>query len=174
MGDASARVGGGGVDTKKVVGRRSLRFADLDECLAEVARLREAERAGRLRGLGNWTLGQTLGHLAAWIEYAYVGYPMKKPAWVLRVLGPLMVGWLLKNPWPAGVRLPGAGAGTYGQEAMSTEAGEARLRGAFERLRRERATVPSPMFGLLPQEKLVLMHLRHAELHLGFWVPSAG
>lgn len=57
------------VDTKKVAGRRMLRFESLDQVIADVDRLVEAERAGRLTRLGNWTLGQTLGHLAAWAEY---------------------------------------------------------------------------------------------------------
>jgi hypothetical protein len=51
----------GPVDTAKVSGRRLLRFESIDEMMAEVDRLVEAERAGRLKRLGNWTLGQTLG-----------------------------------------------------------------------------------------------------------------
>jgi hypothetical protein len=41
------------VDTAKVAGRRILRFDSIDPVLAEVDRLVEAERAGRLKRLGN-------------------------------------------------------------------------------------------------------------------------
>ena len=58
------------VDTGKVPGRRPLRFESIDQVLAEVDRLVEAERAGQLKRLGNWTLGQVLGHLAVWAEYS--------------------------------------------------------------------------------------------------------
>lgn len=159
------------VDTKTVVGRRTLRFESVPECLEEIARLCEAERAGRLKQLGNWTLGQTLGHLASWIEYSYTAFPMKRPPWIVRAITKMMLGRFLNKAAPAGFRLPGAPAGTYGTEACGLDEGEARARAAYERLLRERATVPSPLFGLLPQEKLIKLHLRHAELHLSFFVP---
>lgn len=160
------------VDTKKVSGRRVLRFESIDECLAEVSRLCEAERAGRLKALGNWTLGQTLGHLAAWIEYWYTGFAMKRPPWAIRVISKLMLGMILKGPMKPGFRLPGAAAGTFGTEPCGVDEGETKVRAAFERLKRERATVPSPLFGMLPQEKIIELQLRHAELHLSFFVPS--
>ena len=37
------------VDTGKVAGRRMLRFESIDQAMAEVERLAETERAGRLR-----------------------------------------------------------------------------------------------------------------------------
>jgi hypothetical protein len=177
MSEAVAKGGGdttGAVDTRKVRGRRTLKFDSLDACLAEVARLREAEHAGKLKALGNWTLGQTLGHLAAWVEYWYVGFPMPKPPWAVRVVSKGMLWWFLNAPMEPGFRLPGAKQGTWGQEPCSVPDGEARLRGMFERLKREKASVPSPLFGMLPQEKLIKLHLRHAELHLGFFVPTEG
>src|SRR5207244_91073 len=61
------------VDTAKIADRRVLRFDSLDQMLAEVDRLVDAERIGRLKRLGNWTLGQTLGHLATWMEFGYTG-----------------------------------------------------------------------------------------------------
>ena len=57
------------VATRKVAGRRPLHFETIGEVLAEVNRLADAEREGRLKRLGHWTLGQTLGHLAGWAEY---------------------------------------------------------------------------------------------------------
>src|SRR6516165_10280039 len=70
------------VNTAKVGGRRILRFETIDQALAEADRLAEAERAGRLQRLGNWTLGQAFGHVAVWGEYAYTGAPLKVPFFI--------------------------------------------------------------------------------------------
>src|SRR6516165_12109003 len=94
------------VDTGNVTGRRVLRFESIDQMMAEVDRLAEAERAGRLRRLGNWTLGQTLAHLAAWAEYGYTGSRLKVPffiKWILR----LRKRRFLYGPMRAGVKIPG-------------------------------------------------------------------
>jgi EAL domain-containing protein (putative c-di-GMP-specific phosphodiesterase class I) len=64
------------VDTKSVPDRRTLRFETIDQALAEADRLADADRAGRLKPLGNWALGQTLGHLATWADYSYTGTPL--------------------------------------------------------------------------------------------------
>ena len=66
--------------------RRQLQFAMIDDLLAEIDRLVEADKAGRIQTLGTWTPGQILGHLAAWIEYGYAGYPMKPVPWLIRLL----------------------------------------------------------------------------------------
>jgi hypothetical protein len=42
--------------------RRKLRFASIDDALIEAERLVAAEREGRLDCVGNWKLGQALGH----------------------------------------------------------------------------------------------------------------
>ncbi len=54
---------------------RRLRFDTYDQVWAEAQRIAGAERGGRLRCAGNWTAGQTFGHLATWIEYALDGFP---------------------------------------------------------------------------------------------------
>src|SRR5688500_12779807 len=46
--------------------RRSPRFDSIDQAVAEMERLAEAERGGKLRRVGDWTLGQALGALATW------------------------------------------------------------------------------------------------------------
>jgi hypothetical protein len=50
-----AHAPGAPVNTAKVAGPRLLRFESIDQALAEVERIVEAERAGRLKRLGNWT-----------------------------------------------------------------------------------------------------------------------
>jgi hypothetical protein len=148
-----------------------LRFESIDQAMAEVERLAEAERAGRLRRLGNWTLGQTLGHLAAWAEYAYTGAPLKVPffvRWVLR----LRKRKFLYGPMGSGVRIPGVEGGTLATDPVPLEEGRGRFRRAMERLKAEAPTAPSPVFGRLTHAESIALNLRHAELHLGFLIPE--
>jgi hypothetical protein len=159
------------VDTGKVAGRRELRFESLDEVLAEVERLAAAERAGRLRRLGNWTLGQTLGHLASWAEYSYTGAPLKAPffvKWFLR----LRKRKFLYGPMRAGVKLPRVEEGTLATEPVPLDEGLERLRRVLGRLKSEAPTAPNVIFGPLSHDEWVALHCRHAELHLGFLVPE--
>jgi hypothetical protein len=159
------------VDTGKVAGRRTLRFESIDQVMADVDRLAEAERAGRLRWLGNWTLGQTLAHLAAWAEYGYTGSPLKVPffiKWILR----LRKRTFLYRPMRAGVKIPGVEGGTLATDAVPLDEGLGRFRRVMERLKAEAPTAPSPVFGSLTHEESIAMNLRHAELHLGFLIPE--
>lgn len=158
----------GAVDTKTVAGRRTLRFNTLDDALADLERIAAADRAGTLRHIGNWTPGQILGHVSAWIEYGYDGYPMKPPPWFVRFILRMMVKKYLKRGMPSGVRIPNAAAGTYGTAALSTSDGMRRLKAAFERLRTEPARFDSPAFGRMSHADRIALNLRHAELHLSF------
>jgi hypothetical protein len=148
-----------------------LRFESIDQVMAEVDRLVEAERAGRLRRLGNWTLGQTLGHLGIWTEYCFTGTPLKVPffiKWILR----LRKRHFFYEPMRAGLRFPGVSGGTLATEPMPLEEGLARLRRAMERLESEAPTSPDPIFGPLRHDERIAITLRHAELHLGFLIPE--
>jgi hypothetical protein len=159
------------VDTRKVAARRILRFESIDQVVAELDRLAEAERAGRLNRLGNWTLGQTLGHLAAWIEYGYTGAPLKVPFFI-RWIARLLKRRFLYGPMRAGARIPRVEGGTLATDPMPLEEGLGRYRRALERLKVEEPTAPSPVFGRLTHEESIALSLRHAELHLGFFIPE--
>ncbi len=71
------------VNTAKVRDRRQLQFNSIDEVLSEIDRIVSADQAGTLRHLGNWTPGQIMGHVAAWTNYSYDGYPLKPPPWFI-------------------------------------------------------------------------------------------
>jgi Protein of unknown function (DUF1569) len=157
------------VNTSKLKEHRKLRFASIDEALQEVDRIVQAHQAGRLRVLGNWTVGQILAHLAAWIEYGYDGYPVKSPPWFVRVVLKRMVRRFLKKGMPMGVRIPGVPDGTVGQEDQPIEFAAQRLKNAFLRLKNgEPCAFDSPAFGSMSHQDRILLNLRHAELHLGF------
>jgi hypothetical protein len=161
------------INTKQVHDRRKLRFESVDEAIADAELLAEAERQGRLERHGNWTLGQTLGHLAYWANVPYDGYPpMPRTPWLLRLMRPLLRPYILNKGLPAGVRIRGAAEGTYGTEELETERGLATLRKSFARLAAEAPTLESPAFGRMSHEEWRKFHLRHAELHLSFFSRS--
>lgn len=158
------------VDTAKVTQRRRLRFNTLDEVRRDAEQLVAAERAGRLRRSGNWTLGQIFGHLAAFIDYAYDGYPpsLANPPWFVKLFLRMRKNKFLRGPLPAGVKIPRVKGGTTGAEPIPTDEGYAKLTRALERLAAAPPAAPNIVFGPLTHEQWCALHQRHAELHLGF------
>jgi hypothetical protein len=158
------------IDTRKVSDRRQLRFAALEDAVRDAEALAEAERRGTLRSVGNWTLGQAIGHVAFWARAPFEGYAgMPQPPWVVRFVARMFKSPLLNKKLPAGGRIPSAPEGTYGVERMGTDEALAQLRTAFDRLARESPTVPNMVLGELTHEEWIKLNLRHAELHLSFF-----
>ena len=152
--------------------RRVLRFAHIDDALAEAGRLVAAEREGRLDRAGSWTLGQALGHIATWASFPFDGYPPAvRPPLPVRLILRLMRGRILRNGLTPGVRLGKMPGGTLGLEVYDTDEGLRRLQFAFERLRDNDPGVPNPVFGPMTHDQWIQLNLRHAELHMGFLVP---
>src|SRR5688572_24347585 len=87
------------VDTTKVQGRRTLRFATLEEMLADAERL----AAGPSRTLGNWSLGQILDHLAVWLEFPLDGFPITVPWYIRWAVWPFK-GWMIRSAMRPGFR----------------------------------------------------------------------
>jgi hypothetical protein len=156
------------IRTAKVKGRRTLHFNRIEDAMADVDALEGPARAGTARCLGNWTFGQILGHLAAWVEYSFDGVPMKKPPFIIRLILRPMKRRFLYKPMSAGSKIPGVPGGTLGFEPLSLEDGLARFRSAFSRLARETPALPHLIFGLLTRDEWINQHLRHAELHLSY------
>src|SRR5436190_3197745 len=159
------------LNTATISERRILRFGSIDDCLDEANRLAASYRRGACKQLGNWTLGQTFGHVAAWAEYSFSPCPIKAP-WVVRFIMGFRKNHFLHDPMKPGIRIPRVENGTLGTEPMEMEEGLARFRKAFERLKRETPTCPSPVFGMLTRVEAQAMNERHAELHLGFFIPG--
>ncbi|MBK8267345.1 MAG: DUF1569 domain-containing protein [Planctomycetes bacterium] len=160
------------IDTAKVIEHRKLHFASIDECIAEVDRIVAADQAGTLRRLGNWTAGQNLAHLASWIEYAYVGFPLKRPPFFVRWVLKFMVGKYARDGMPKGVKIPGTERGTFGMDDIPTAEAAERYKKALARLKNgEPSRYHSPGFGQVSESVRLQLMLRHAELHLGFLVP---
>jgi len=159
------------IDTAHATDRRPLRFERIDDVLADIDRVVAADEAGTLRRSGNWSAGQTFGHLAGWINYGYEGFPMRVP-WFIRLILRMKVKKYLREGLPAGTHIPKVPGGTYATEELDTATGAERLRAALERLKTEPARYHSPAFGPMREEDRITGHLRHAELHLSFLHPE--
>ncbi|MCA8989534.1 MAG: DUF1569 domain-containing protein [Planctomycetaceae bacterium] len=148
---------------------RVLHFNTVADCREEVRRILAAEEAGQLQSTGNWTAGQNLSHVAAWIEYAYEGFPVKPPPFFVRWILRWQLPKMLKSSMPRGVKIPGVPGGTTGMDDVPVDQAGARLLAALDRLEsNENAPYTSPAFGDMSHVDRVQLNLRHAELHLGF------
>jgi len=147
--------------------RRTLRFESIEELMADVDCLEEAQRARRIRPLGNWDFGKTLNHLATWAEFAFAPCPISAPFFV-RWFFRLQKRKLLSQPMRTGAKIPRVPGGTLGTEPADWEQSLPRFRRAMERMAAEPPTQPSVIFGKMSQRECVDLNLRHAELHLSF------
>ena len=92
---------------------------------------------------------------------------------MIRLFAPLIKKRLLRGPMSPGFKLPPAAAKELIPETpISAEPGLNELRSAIERLNCETHRAPSPVFGKMTREEWDQLHLRHAELHLSFFVPE--
>jgi hypothetical protein len=154
-------------------GRRRLQLADLGALRAELDSLERAEADGRLRAVGAWTPGQVYGHLAAWINFAFDGYPpeLDPPGWI-KFFMRFAKKRFLRGPMKPGVRIPGITNGTLATEPLTSAVGLERLRAGIARLEREAPPRPHPIFGAMAHDEWMQANLRHAELHLSFLAPQ--
>jgi hypothetical protein len=161
------------VNTGKVTDRRTLKLRSLADLRADIDRIEAAANAGTLRRTGNWTTGQVLGHLAAWMSYPYVGFPMKRAPWFVRLIVGRRKNRYLNEAMPSGVRIPGIEGGTVGLEDLTVQEAVSKLRSSIARLESGAPPVhPSPVFGEMTLDEVVRLNLRHAELHLSFLHPE--
>ncbi len=164
----SGQPGKTAVNTAKVTGRRVLHFTALDDIRADAERL----AAGGARQLGNWSLGQATVHLARTMKMAIDGDPICA-RFPMRLIARLMKRTMLTKGMRPGFKLPKAAEEKYvAAPYVSTDQGLNELRSAIERLKAESQRHPHPAFGPMTHQEWEQLHLRHAELHLSFFVPQ--
>jgi hypothetical protein len=154
------------VDTTKVEGRRKLDYASFEELLADADRA----KAGPVKTLGNWSAGQIFRHVALVMNCSMDGFPMTFP-WYMRLMAKMFRTRILAGAMPSGFKLPVDGQPLV-PPPTSTEEGLAELHAAVARLTREPHRVDHPAFGPMSAEQWNQLHLKHASMHMSFFVPS--
>ena len=154
-------------NTKKIEGRRELRFSKLDDLLPELDAIAANPDAATL---GNWTAAQNLDHLARPLEWCMDGFPAEfKPPLMLKITGPILRSGLLRKGISAGIKPPPS------MDALVTPSPDTPLDAALQRLRdalarfKDSPTIPKhPFLGPMDKATWETFHCRHAELHLSF------
>jgi hypothetical protein len=157
------------IDTRKVTGRRKLRFKGMDDISADVEQL---ARAKEIKALGNWSAGQVLKHLAISVNNSVDGFPPMLPGFVRFGVRLLMKNKVLYGEPSPGFRLPKKGASML-PPPTSVEDGFKCLREALQHFRTETKRAPHPAIGALTPEEWIQFHCRHSEMHLSFLVPAS-
>jgi hypothetical protein len=155
------------VETAKVTGRRKIRYANLDEMLADAERL----QAGGYRRLGNWSLGQIAKHLADGMKVALDGSPVKAPVLIRFVASRFLKKRALRQLKP-GFKLPKKFAARLEPPQTEDAAGVDHLRDTIHRWKSEAQRHEQPFFGPLTDEEWDQFVLRHGELHMSFLLPA--
>jgi hypothetical protein len=157
------------INTKRVQGRRSVRYASFDELLADARRLAASEP----RALGNWSQGQIYDHLARSMNASIDGAGFSIAAPLRWIASRFLKRRFLERGLPAGFKAPPR-AKKYMPGETSTPDGLAALEAAIDRLGHETTRMPHPAFGEMTREEWDQLHLRHAELHMSFLVTDEG
>lgn len=155
------------VDTAKVTGRRKLHFNTLADIVADTEQL----AAVGWKQLGNWSLGKICAHLGRSLDSA-ADDNQADPPWVIRWIGPLMKGRVLKKGLPPGFQMTKTMKPIFmPPDSVETDEGIDALKTATARF--EAATLPkrSKFLGKMTRDDWVAFHCRHAEMHLSFIVP---
>jgi len=157
------------VDTRKVTGRRKVHYETFDDLLRDAEHL----ASGPVRCLGNWSPGQTFAHLGTAMKGSVDGKAFKVPWW-MRLLGMVYLRRrLVKGPFPSGFQLPSGARKRLVFDEMDTAEGLEKLREGVERLRSTDQRIPAhPVTGPLTTAEWDSLHLRHAEMHMGFLIPE--
>lgn len=157
------------VNTRKVPGRRKLRFDSYGDLLNDVERL----ASGPVEQLGNWNLSQVVQHLTKTMHGSIDGLPLR-PNWLIRFFGKLLLKRsFLEGPMPSGFQLPPSAAALLPDEQDQAQAISG-LRAAVDLLQRVTDRAPHAILGEITLADWDRVHLRHAELHLSFLRPANG
>jgi len=125
-----------------------------------------------VRALGNWSPAQGLWHLARFMELSIDGFPFRYrrgPAWLLRRVRLVGWRWLIMLAFRPGFTNPPEAAVLEPHPALSLADAAPFLRQQIARIRGgEQMTRACSAEGPYSHEQWLYIHLRHAELHLGF------
>ena len=154
------------IDTKKVDGRREVRYENFDKLLADAMQLSHQP----VRTLGNWTQAQIYMHIAMSLDTSIDGSSFMLPAPARWVMSRLMKKKFLNKTIPPGFKTTKemvAPEDTLLEESLSE------LQRAIDRQKNNPERAIHPGFGRISRDEWDQFNLRHAEEHMSFLVPEA-
>jgi len=149
--------------------RREIRFATLDEAVADAEQL----ASGEVRTTGNHSFGQILRHLALTKDLCMGKVTGPPIPWYMRLMIPIMRPMLLNDkPLKPGFKLPAKGEKFFWPDReLDVQEALAHFKGSVKEYN-AMATLPKhPVFGNLTREQNESMNCRHCALHLSFVHP---
>jgi len=156
------------INTKKAAGRRSVHYNNLEDLQADAQQL---VSSGSVKMVGNWSLGQVLGHLATTMNASIDGFPMMLPWPVRAMMRVLMKKKMLTQITSPGYSIPGKAVAMFvPKDGIDPAQALEQLCSAVDRQHKESKRSTNPVLGRLTNEQWLQFHLRHAELHMSFAV----
>jgi hypothetical protein len=160
------------VTTATKLTRRELKFANLDEVVADAENL----QAKGYERVGNWDLAQVCSHIADWMRFPVDGFPkipllIRPMLWLMRVtVGKSMYRKALTKGLPAGKpTIPSTIAVSGGDPVAAI----AKLKESVEKFKAHTGAIhPSPLFGAMNKDEALQLQLVHCAHHLSFLVPK--
>src|SRR5262245_19534627 len=148
--------------------RRTIRFSTLPEIVRDAETLLPHHVT-----VGTWSFGQICEHLAKMMNGSIDGLDFQAPWFARWFIAPLVKNSMLTKPMSQGFQLPPNAKPILPCNSTSPESGLKQLKAAVERLQQEAPRALHPFLGKLASEEWMQLHLRHAELHLSFIVPTS-
>ncbi|NQV26657.1 MAG: DUF1569 domain-containing protein [Rhodopirellula sp.] len=149
--------------------RRNLEFTTLDEVRADI----ETVAAGSYVTVGQWSFAQILDHLGSSLNASLDGFPFKGSWFVRWCVSPFIKNSILTKQMKPGFRLPKKFSSYLPSEDCTMDDALHKVLTAIKRFEKEIPVADHPFFGKMASEEWMCLHLRHAELHLSFVVPTA-
>lgn len=164
----ASRAASTNANTGKVQGRRTVRFNNYDDILADIEQL----QARGYRQLGNWSLGQMAKHIGEGMRMSLDDFQIRQP-WIVKfVARNFLLKSALRGPLKPGFKLPKKAAPKLIFGATDDDEGVAHLRQVIARMKKETPHREHAFFGPLSPEQWRQLSLRHSELHLSFLLPA--
>ncbi len=152
--------------------RREVKFQSFEDVLADLEVIRSQSHID----IGKLTKGQIFKHLAESVRGSLEGFPVSLMGlWIIRkIIGPLLKKRILHQKMMSGIKLPKKAVEYQpDREEFDEEESILEYQEMIKKYQKLGSVLNHPYIGKMGPEEWTLLHLRHAELHLSFVVPTA-
>ncbi len=149
--------------------RRSIAFSTLEEVRADIEEL----AGGSYVTVGKWSFAQILDHLASSLNASIDGFPFKASFFVRWFVAPMIKNSILTKQMKPGFNLPKKFSSYLPSDECTMDEALPKVLAAIKRFETELPLADHPFFGKMASEEWMNLHIRHAELHMSFVVPTA-